>query len=142
MNSKKCKVYIASPYTVGDAGTNVKKQLDCFSLLLDMGLIPFAPLTSHFLHIANPKTYRQWMDWDFEWVRSCDCLIRLPGQSSGGDEEMGVASDHCIPVFTSIHDFVDWISQTDYEFSTDKMSVIDMLEEFDRIVKVDSTLHI
>lgn len=112
MEKPKCKVYIASPYTIGDAGTNVKVQMDMAGLLIDIGLIPFTPLLSHFLHMANPKTYRQWMDYDFEWVKSCDTLMRLPGESVGADMEMEVAENHGIPVFREFERFISWCDES------------------------------
>ena len=96
---KKVKVYIASPYTIGDVAINVKKQMDVADKLLKMDFIPFVPLLSHFLHMNKPRSYDQWLDYDLEWLHSCDCLLRLDGESAGADREVQFAIDNKIPVF-------------------------------------------
>jgi hypothetical protein len=85
---KKIKVYIASPYTIGDQLENVNVQMDMYSELLDLGFAPFAPLYSHYIHERNPKPYDVWMEVDYEWIDVCNCLLRLPGKSNGADLEV------------------------------------------------------
>lgn len=96
------KVYIASPYTKGDVAVNVKLQLDTFDELANLGFLPFAPLYSHFQHMAHPRPYQDWLKIDLEWVLVCDCLLRLGGESSGADGEVEYAKRHDKPVFYSI----------------------------------------
>ena len=36
----KIKVYIASPYTLGDVAVNVKNQIDAANELLELGYLP------------------------------------------------------------------------------------------------------
>jgi nucleoside 2-deoxyribosyltransferase len=106
---KKYKVYIASPYTIGDKEKNVDIQLKTASELLDKGFIPFAPLLSHFIHLKYPRTYHEWLKYDFEWLKECDFLLRLPGISQGADMEVVVAIAHMIPVFESIKELEEHI---------------------------------
>lgn len=61
MNFKNIKVYIASPYTLGDVAVNVKIQMDMADKLMNNGFIPFTPLYSHFQHMAHPRPYSDWM---------------------------------------------------------------------------------
>jgi len=77
------KIYIASPYTIGDIAVNVKVQMDIADELMNLGFAPFVPLYSHFQHIAHPRPYEDWIRVDREWVRVCDCVLRLPGESKG-----------------------------------------------------------
>lgn len=98
------KIYIASPYTIGDVAVNVKRQIDTASELIDKGFAPFWPLSSHFLHMAYPKGYETWMDLDLVWILSCDGLLRLDGESNGADIEVAFANDHDIPVFFSVEE--------------------------------------
>lgn len=102
----KIKVYIASPYTIGDQAHNVRRQMDCFDELLKLGFVPFAPLFTHFQHLVHPADYEAWMNWDFEWVKCCDALLRLSGASPGADREVELAQTEGIPVFYSIEDMV------------------------------------
>ena len=95
-------VYIASPYTKGDVAVNVKAQIDCADELISLGFAPFAPLYSHFQHMHHPRPYEDWTRLDNEWVLRCDCLLRLPGESSGADAEVALAVENNTPVFYSI----------------------------------------
>jgi len=124
-------VYIASPYTIGDTAVNVRKQLDCASLLMDIGFIPFAPLLTHFLHLVHPRPYRTWMDYDFEWVKACDFLLRLQGQSSGSDREILVAESNDIPVIRDIKLLLEHNTIT----SNRDHSINDIIKKFDDINK-------
>ncbi len=96
------KVYIASPYTKGDVAVNVKRQLDCADELMTLGFAPFAPLYSHFQHMAHPRPYEEWLRIDLEWITVCQCLLRLDGESSGADNEVQFAYGRNMPVFYSI----------------------------------------
>lgn len=84
-------VYIASPYTVGDVAANVKRQIDMASYLINRGFCPIAPLLSHFIQIQHPKPYEDWIEIDFELIRRCDVVLRLPGNSEGADREVAFA---------------------------------------------------
>lgn len=96
------KVYIASPYTLGDVAVNVKLQLDAVDALMNKGFAPFAPLYSHFQHMAHPRPYEDWVKIDLEWVKVCDCLLRLQGESKGADNEVKYAKELGLPVFYSM----------------------------------------
>ena len=103
---KKTKVYIASPYNKGDVAVNVKRQLDCTDELMTLGFAPFTPLYSHFQHMAHPRPYQDWINIDLEWVTSCDCLLRLDGESSGADGEVKHALENGVPVYYSVEEMV------------------------------------
>jgi len=107
------KVYIASPYTKGDIAVNVKRQLDAADKLIELGYAPFAPLYSHFQHMAHPRPYNDWLRLDFEWITVCDCLLRLNGESDGADQEVALAAKLGIPVVYSINEL-------QYEFPVDE----------------------
>lgn len=100
------KVYITSPYTKGDVAVNVKRQLDCVDTLMNFGFAPFAPLYSHFQHMAHPRPYEDWVKIDLEWVKVCDCLLRLDGESIGADGEVEFAKSLGKPVFTDIQQMI------------------------------------
>jgi hypothetical protein len=96
------KVYIASPYTKGDVALNVKRQMECANQLMDLGFAPFVPLYTHFQHMAYPRPYKEWLEFDKIWVLTCDCLLRLDGESTGADLEVELAKENNIPVFYDI----------------------------------------
>ena len=102
------KVYIASPYTKGDVAVNVKRQIDCADTLMDFGFAPFAPLYSHFQHMVHPRPYEDWTKIDLEWVKVCDCLLRLDGESIRADDEVRFAKELGIPVFTDITSMISY----------------------------------
>lgn len=104
----KLKVFISSPFSAGDQIVNARVQYDMWDKLLTEGFIPFAPLWSIHQHLFNPRRYNEWIEWDTEWVKVCDCLLRLPGESPGGDIEVAAARDAGIPVFFSLEELIKW----------------------------------
>jgi hypothetical protein len=96
-------VYIASPYTIGDVGVNVRRQHSAYAKLMDAGFVPYAPLAiSHYQHIIYPRHYEKWMVQDFQWIPICDIFLRLPGKSSGADREEALARKLKKPIYHSI----------------------------------------
>ena len=101
-------VYIASPYTIGDKLENVNKSFDVALELIDLGFAPYPPLYSHYLEERSSRPYEKWIALDTEWVSRCDCLLRLPGKSSGADGEVALANEMNIPVFHSVEELVEY----------------------------------
>jgi hypothetical protein len=95
-------VYLASPYTMGDVATNVRRQMVAFNELLTMGYCPIAPLFTHFQHIYYPRPYREWLKIGKELVRRSDIVLRLSGKSKGADAEVRLAKKHGIKVVYSL----------------------------------------
>lgn len=102
------KIYIASPYTVGDTAMNVRAQIDAADELISLGFAPFCPLYSHFQHMIHPRSYDDWIKLDNVWVLACDGLLRLDGESSGADDEVELAVENGKPVFYSIEQIVSF----------------------------------
>lgn len=101
------KVYIASPYTLGNTGDNVRKQHEAFDTLLSLGFIPFAPLLFHYQHICFPRSEAEWLRLDFEWLAVCDCILRLEGESKGADMEVDRAKKLGIPVYYDMEELIN-----------------------------------
>lgn len=101
---KKLRVYIASPYTIGDTAVNVRRQIDAANELMDMGLLPFAPLMSHFHDMIHHRGWVSWMDWCLGWLESCDIILRLEGESRGADMEVARAKELGTSVCYSINE--------------------------------------
>jgi len=98
------KVYIASPYTIGDPAVNVRFQIEIGNNLINMGYAPFIPLLSHFQHLIFPRHYEDWLKLDMEWISICDCLLRLGGESKGADREVTRAHELGKQVFYSVEE--------------------------------------
>ena len=116
-------VYIASPYTKGDCAINVRSQLVAFDSLMNMGVIPIAPLFSHFQHLFSPRPYQDWIDLDLEIVRRCDACLRLSAicpmrdgteyvqaESSGADGEVAAFREMGKPVFFGLGPLEQWLA--------------------------------
>jgi len=118
MTKRKHKVYIASPYSIGDAGDNVRLQMETYAELVQYGFAPMAPLWSHFQHIFKPETWETWMEIDEAWVKVSDFLLRIGGESKGADIEVAWAKENNIPVFYNTKDLIKhiWkIRKEDYQ---------------------------
>jgi hypothetical protein len=103
------KIYIASPYTFGDKEKNVKVQIDAYWFLFKNGFIPIAPLLAHFVHVHYPLNYERCLKIDFELIKICQGVLRLPGKSDGADKEVIFAKhDLSIPVFFSYDELLDY----------------------------------
>jgi len=95
-------VYIACPYTKGDVAVNVNKAIHVANELADLGFIPYVPIWTHFWHLVTPRPYEFWTEMDLEYVRKCDCILRIAGESAGADNEVVFAMSLDIPVYYSI----------------------------------------
>jgi len=109
----KVKVYIASQYSVGDKIENVNRQITMADKLMNLGFIPFVPLYSHYQHTLYPRSYDSWMELDYTWIDSCDCLLRLTGESSGADKEIEYALSIGIPAFYSVLELTEYYTKTE-----------------------------
>jgi len=114
---KKLKVYIASAYSNGWMPDNVRRQIEAKHILMDYGFIPFAPLENHFSEIFKHRKESDWMEWDLEWLKVCDILIRIRSYennneviSPGSDKEMEIAKQNDILIFqfNSLKDLEHW----------------------------------
>ncbi len=98
------KVYIASPYTNGDVGLNVNRQINCANTLIGLGYAPYVPLLSHYLNMKMLQPYNKWLELDLEWLELCDCLLRLYGHSKGADLEVVEMHKKNKPVFYNLNE--------------------------------------
>lgn len=93
-------IYVAGPYSVGDPVLNTRMAIFAGEQLREMGFVPFIPHLTHLWHLVNPHDLEFWLEYDNEWLKKCDALLRLPGESYGADEEMKLALSLGIPVYT------------------------------------------
>jgi hypothetical protein len=112
-------VFVASPYTKGDPAVNVHFQCAVFDRLLTDGLVlPLVPLWTHFQHTVFPRPYSDWVAYDQEILKVCDCCLRLTatneklgysvGISAGADAEVAAFRALGRPVFSSVEELYAW----------------------------------
>lgn len=94
-------IFISSPYTHGNKEVNVYLQKEAFDYLIRLGWAPFAPLWSHYQHLAFPLSYAQWIEYDLIWLDRCDAYVRLDSDlpSTGADIEEAEAKRLELPIF-------------------------------------------
>ncbi len=100
------KVYIASPYSIGNKEKNVLRQIHCADALIGHGYTPFVPLLLHYQHIVAPRSYNEWIRYDMEWLSMCDCVLRLRGKSIGADLEVAEAKRLGLPIYYSLNELI------------------------------------
>lgn len=98
------KIYIAGPYTKGDVALNVRNAVYAGSFVANLGHFPFIPHLTHFWHMLVPEEYDFWMRQDEEWLKVCDAILRIDGESAGADKEVEVAKSLGLPVYHSVFD--------------------------------------
>ena len=101
-------LYISGPLTLGDKEENIKKAIEAADQVLAYGGIPYIPHLNELWDVISHKDYDTWLDYDLQWVAKCDALIRIPGESPGGDVEVEFAKANEIPVFYSVWDWWNW----------------------------------
>lgn len=94
-------LYIAGPYTNPDPVENTNATVKFASKLWDSGLAyPMVPHLSMLWHAITPRPVEDWYEIDLAHMLRCDGVIRLPGKSSGSDNEVQFAIEHGLPVFS------------------------------------------
>lgn len=110
-------VYVSGPFsadTTAGVLANIENAMRAGKALLDAGHAPIIPHLNHLYDIWHDQTfgapvaYDVFLDWDVAIVRrSCDAVLRLPGESRGADREVAVARDAGIPVYHALADIPD-----------------------------------
>ena len=85
------RIYVACPLTKGDISVNVRNGILSADEIAGFGHTVFVPALTHFWHMMCPHNYEFWMKQDFEWIKVCDALYRVPGESAGADREVEFA---------------------------------------------------
>ena len=98
------KIYIASPYSIGDPLENVRRQIDACEELSNLGHLPIWPLSSHYWHEIYQHDWQFWMKMDMQLLALCDAVLRLNGESVGADCEVDEANRLGITVYYNIND--------------------------------------
>ena len=99
-------VYVAGPYTRGDPVENTRKAIEVGDKLVRWGFIPFVPHLTLFWHFAFPHDVNFWYRFDNYWLKKCDILLRLPGESTGADNEVELARREGLRVYFSLEELL------------------------------------
>ncbi len=103
------KIYIAGPYTLGDQIINTRNVIFAAEKIIELGHIPFIPHLNLLWHLVSPHPPEFWYKFDLEWLKECDAILRLDGESKGSDNEVAFAKDLKLRVFYSIEEIPDII---------------------------------
>lgn len=102
-------VYIAGPMSKGPLEMNIRNAVYAGRTLLSFDINPVIPHLYCFMEMMFPlQDYERWMKFDFELIKRCDALLRIPGESKGSDREVEFAQKHNIPTFRDIESLVQW----------------------------------
>ena len=102
MKSIKNKIFISAPYSNGDVEQNVKNAMDISSILMEKGYAPYCPHLGYYLNNNKSQPYEKWLELHCTYLKVCDAVLRLSGESNGADKEVTLAIEMGIPVFSSI----------------------------------------
>ena len=105
------RIYVAGPYTKGDVAVNVRVAIAAGNALAEAGALPFIPHLTHFWHLCCPHNWQFWLGYDLEWLRLCDAVLRLPGESTGADLEVMEAERLGKPVLCSVGETLRWLRE-------------------------------
>jgi hypothetical protein len=102
-------VYVAGPYTKPDPVENTHRLIKIVDELVDDGVVtPVAPHLTLLWHIVTPRPLDFWYQYDLAILARCDALYRVPGASTGADNEADFAAEFGIPVFHQRSALYDW----------------------------------
>ena len=108
------RVYIAGPYTAGPWEYNIRAVIAAADEVMEAGHIPFIPHTMTTLWaLVSPRSKQDWLEFDFAWLAVCDALIRIDGESPGGDAEVEYAQENDIPVCESVDEFLQAVGEAE-----------------------------
>ncbi len=100
------KVFISGPIRGGEPGRNLRNALQAADELLNAGHHPYVPHLNIIWDLAFPHSTREWFGLNLEYLKICDVLLRLPGESEGADEEVDWAKDLGKPAFSSVKEIL------------------------------------
>ncbi len=92
-------IFISGPYAKPDPVINTRNAILAGEKVLKLGHTPFIPHLNHLWHLVVPHDEAFWYAYDLVWLRRCNAILRLPGESKGADREMILAREWGIEEF-------------------------------------------
>lgn len=103
--------YIAGPYSHPDPVENTHEAIRIAEEIQETGqATAYVPHMSLLWHLIRPHSVDWWYAFDLAFLARCDCLLRIPGESVGADNEIAYAKERHIPVFYTIESLMEWIA--------------------------------
>lgn len=115
-------VYVAGPlYGSGELIPNIEEAVHLGSYIEDEAreaglelfcLVPHAVcMTQQFV---SPRSHVAAQAWDDHWLRKCDALVYIPGESAGTRHERALALEFGLPTFRcdEIKRLIAWAKET------------------------------
>lgn len=102
------RIYISGPITKENRTQNFATAANMQTALINSGFATMNPMLSMMHPDAWTIAHRAWLENDLPWVAVADVVLRLPGESSGADEETAYAKSLGIPVITNYAALLDW----------------------------------
>lgn len=105
-------IYIAGPYTYPSQIENIKNTCLIADKVLKAGFAALVPHLTAMWDLISPEnwSYESWLALDLEYLRRCDGMLRIEGQSNGADKEETFAKENNIPIFYSVQELIDYYS--------------------------------
>lgn len=98
------RIYVAGPYTNGDVVINVRRAIAAADYITyKLGHIAFCPHLIHLWHMVIPHSVDFWYEYDLEWLKVCDAILRLDGESKGANRKVKWADDHGLTIFYDLY---------------------------------------
>lgn len=102
-------VYVAGPYVRPDPVENTHKTIATADRLQESGLVTcVVPHLTLLWHMVKPHEPDHWYTYDFAMLARCDALLRLPGDSTGADNEVAFALERGVSVFHDEDHLLSW----------------------------------
>lgn len=99
------RVYISGAFTK-NTEQNVNRAMKIWHKLTDLGYVAYCPHLNLLLGLQRTRPYRDWLDYDKQWLPLCHVILRFDGDESPGAEEEEAAFNG--PVFHSIKELEAW----------------------------------
>jgi nucleoside 2-deoxyribosyltransferase len=107
---KRPLVYVAGPYAHPDPVENTHRTIHFADDLQAESIVTvYIPHLSMLWHALVPHDSDYWYAYDLAILARCDALLRIPGESSGADNEIAFAKSLGIPVFYAREDLYAWV---------------------------------
>ncbi len=101
-------VFISGPLTAlgTDQFVNVRTAALAWHKIRDAGFFPILPHALAVVQLVKPRSYEDYMAYDLFLLSKCNAMVRLEGESPGGEREVAFAREHGVPVYNGVDSFL------------------------------------